>query len=133
MIGRYTILRGAPKASFPAGVRQDTRKHTQHFLAPTPEMVAAVFGARGSARAWGSYAEAYRALLESRYAADPKRFALLATMSKWHDVWLGCSCPSSKNPDVGRCHTILALRFLKQRFPEIDVVLPPGVPLVAET
>lgn len=127
MLGRYTIVRGATRASYPAGIRQDTRKHTRHFLAPTPELVAEVFANRRSATAWDAYADRYRALIDARYTADPARFRLLATMARWHDVWLGCSCPSSKNPDVMRCHTVIALRFMKERFPSIAILLPtPG-------
>ena len=124
MLARYTIVRGVRREALPHGVRQDTRKHTSHFLRPTPEMVSAVFASDGSDAAWAAYASAYRALLEARAVETPKKFDLLAAMSRWHDVYLGCSCPSSKNPDVMRCHTVLALRFMQERYPSIDVRFP---------
>jgi hypothetical protein len=39
-------------------------------------------------------------------------------------VYLGCSCPSRANPDVQRCHTVLALQFMKKKYPKLRVVLP---------
>jgi len=126
VLARYTIVRGARRDSLPKGIRQDTRKHTRHFLRPTPEMVSAVFASDGSEAAWAEYAAQYRALLEARALETPKKFDLLATMSRWHDVFLGCSCPSSKNADVRRCHTVLALRFMKERYPTLDVRFPAG-------
>jgi hypothetical protein len=124
LLARYTIVRGARASSLPAGIRQDTRKHTRHFLRPTPEMVARVFASRGSDAAWAEYARVYRALLEERFAEDRRPFDRLATFARWHDVLLGCSCPSTKNPDVQRCHTVLALRFMKERYPDLDVRFP---------
>ncbi len=125
MLTRYTIIRGARRDALPKGIRQDTRKHTRHFLRPTPEIVSAVFASDGSEAAWAEYAMQYRALLQARALETPKKFDLLATMSRWHDVLLGCSCPSSKNPDVRRCHTVLALRFMLERYPTLDVRFPP--------
>jgi hypothetical protein len=124
LLARYTIVRGARKEALPSGVRQDTRKHTRHFLRPTPELVKAAFASDGSPSAWAEYAAAYRALIEARALEDPAPFDRLATMARWHDVYLGCSCPSSKNPDVRRCHTVHALRFMKERYPDLDVRLP---------
>ena len=40
------------------------------------------------------------------------------------DVYLGCSCPTKTNPDVRRCHTWLALEFIRERCPELDVRFP---------
>lgn len=37
------------------------------------------------------------------------------------DVYLGCSCPTKTNPDVRRCHTWLALEFIRERCPDLDV------------
>ena len=47
-------------------------------------------------------------------------------MAKEKDVFLGCSCPTRKNPDVNRCHTVLALQFMKENFPELEVEFPTG-------
>ena len=32
--------------------------------------------------------------------------------------------PPAKNPDVQRCHTVLALRFMMKRYPQLEVLLP---------
>jgi hypothetical protein len=45
-------------------------------------------------------------------------------MAQFHDVWLGCNCPTAKNPDVRRCHTVLALQFMKERYPALEVRIP---------
>jgi hypothetical protein len=37
---------------------------------------------------------------------------------------LGCSCPTAKNPDVMRCHTVLALRFMRAHYPALDIRYP---------
>lgn len=129
MLARYSIVRGAPASSLPRGIRQDTRKHTRHVLRPSEALVREVFaGAKGSPEAqqaaWARYAAAYRALLEQRFAEDPAAFDRIATFARWHDVYLGCSCPSSKNPDVQRCHTVVALAFMKERYPDLDVRFP---------
>ena len=124
MLARYTMIRGAPAASLPRGERQDTRKHTRHVLRPSPEIVAEVFESAGDEGAWARYATRYRALLEERFAADRAPFDRLARTARWADVYLGCSCPSSKNRDVSRCHTVLALAFMKERYPELDVRMP---------
>lgn len=124
MLARYTIVRGAREGTLPRGIRQDTRKHTRHFLRPTPELVTRVFASDGGEAAWAAYAADYRALLEARALEDQAPFDRLATFARWHDVFLGCSCPSSNNPDVLRCHTVLALRFMKERYPDLDVRLP---------
>lgn len=124
MLARYSIVRGAHASSLPIGIRQDTRKHTRHVLRPTPELVAEVFGSARDDAAWARYATSYRALLEARFAEERAAFDRIATFARWHDVHLGCSCPSSKNPDVLRCHTVLALAFMKERYPDLDVRMP---------
>ena len=45
------------------------------------------------------------------------RKAALAEEAKVSDVYLGCSCPTAKNPDVRRCHTVLALKFMHAHAP----------------
>lgn len=125
MLARYSIVRGARASELPRGIRQDTRKHTRHVLRPTAELVAEVFGGARDAAAWARYATQYRALLEERFAENRAPFDRIATFARWHDVLLGCSCPSSKNPDVQRCHTVIALAFMKERYPDLDVRMPP--------
>jgi uncharacterized protein YeaO (DUF488 family) len=125
MIGRYRIVRGRrpPDEPLPEGIRQDTRKHTRHVLRPETGMVRA-FLAHPDAVAWRRFAVAYRRLLATRHAADPQAFAALADLARQHDVWLGCNCPTAKNPDVQHCHTVLALECLGELFPGLEIVMP---------
>ena len=124
MLARYTIVRGAPASSLPVGIRQDARKHTRHVLRPTAELVESVIGKGASAQGWDEYPRRYRALLEERFVAERKDFDQLAAMARFSDVYIGCNCPTQQQPDVRRCHTTLALRFMKERYPDLDVRLP---------
>lgn len=130
MLSRYQIRRGQPVAALPvdvrAGVRIDTRKHTRHCLRPSAAMVAALLTAPPERRdaAFRAFVRAYRALLRERWQADRRPFDALAELARQRDVFLGCNCPTAGNPDVERCHTVLALRFLRHRYPDLRVVLP---------
>ncbi len=73
---------------------------------------------------WEQFAQDYFELLEDRFQADRVPFDELAQKASEADVSLGCSCPTRKNPDVSHCHTVLALRFMKERYPELEVVFP---------
>ena len=73
---------------------------------------------------WKAFRSAYLDLLERRFAEDPKAFEALAEQARREDVYLGCSCPTKRQPDVRRCHTALALRFFRERFDELEVVEP---------
>lgn len=121
-LGRYRIVRGKRPADdpLPEGLRQDTRKHTRHCCRPEAEQVAAYLAAPGDA-AWGAFAAGYRALLEARFAEDPTPFRAIARAARDEAVWLGCNCPTRKNPDVRRCHTALALSFFAARFPDLEI------------
>jgi hypothetical protein len=110
MLGRYTIVRGAKSASLPRGVRQDTRKHTHHCLRPTAEMVARVLADDATAADWRTFAHDYR--------------ELLAELARGQNVWLGCNCPTAKQPDVKRCHTSLALAFMKRHYRDLEIREP---------
>ena len=125
MLARYRIHRGKRPADdpLPDGVRQDTRKHTRHFLRPDAEAVAE-FLANPDAEAWERFAEHYQNLLTERFEQNPTPFDDLASLAGTEDVHLGCSCPTAKNPDVNHCHTVLALRFFEQHYPDLDVRLP---------
>ncbi len=129
VLGRYTIERGRPLASLPArlrrGLRIDTRKHTRHLLRPEAEAVRAYLEAPGDA-AWRRFAARYRARLRERFRARRADFDALAELARRRDVFLGCSCPTQQNPDPRRCHTALALEFMSQRYPELEVELPGG-------
>jgi len=126
MLARYRISRGKPKPGerLPDGVRQDTRKHTSHCLRPTAAVVGAFLAGPMDAAAWRRFADAYRAVVEERFRVDRGPFDRLAELASEHDVYLGCSCPTQKQPRVDRCHTYLALQFMAQRYPELEVVLP---------
>ena len=128
MLARYWMVRGKrPKNDpLPEGTRMDTRKHTRHFLRPETRMVERVL-ADGSAAAWRDFRGGYLALLKSRFDKDRMPFDELAQSAKSGDVFLGCSCPSRANPDVARCHTVLALSFIKRKYRSLRVVFPKGV------
>jgi len=121
MLARYSIVRGAAASTLPRGIRQDTRKHTHHVLRPTAQMVEEVLSRAGDPAAWHTFATRYRALLEERFAADRTAFDALAELARTHDVYVGCNCPTAKNPDVRRCHTALGLAYMKTRYPDLDV------------
>ncbi|NUP04470.1 MAG: hypothetical protein HOW73_00225 [Polyangiaceae bacterium] len=121
MLARYSMIRGAPASSLPQGIRQDTRKHTRHVLRPDAEMVAKVLAAADDDGAWRRFEKQYRALLEKRFKADRAPFDELAELARQEDVYLGCNCPTAKNPDVRRCHTSLALAFMHDRYPDLKI------------
>lgn len=123
MLARYHIVRGrrSDDDPLPAGVRQDTRKHTRHVLRPSPELVQGLLDDPGS---FDRFARGYRALLEQRFASERSRFDAIAALARECDVYLGCNCPTARQPDVRRCHTVLALAFLRERYPDLVVRLP---------
>lgn len=125
MLGRYHIVRGKrpPDNPLPEGHRQDTRKHTRHVLRPATEDVVRFMENPGET-AWQRLAKNWRRDVEARFAANPAPFEALAELAKAEDVWIGCSCPTAKNPDVRRCHTFLALQFMAERFPDLEIVWP---------
>lgn len=127
MIGRYRMVRGRRPAGepLPEGLRQDTRKHTGHVLRPDAAAVEALL-AELSEDAWQAFAASYRALLEARAQSTPEAFDELARLAREGDLWLGCSCPTARNPDVRHCHTVLALEFMSRRYPDLEVRWPPG-------
>ena len=75
--------------------------------------------------AWRKLRDAYLALLEERFGEDRAKFDKLARLAREQDVFLGCNCPTKKNPRVDRCHTYLALQFMKGKYPKLRVELPP--------
>jgi len=123
MLARYQIVRGRrPEGDvLPEGVRQDTRKHTRHVLRPTASLVQGLLDAPAS---FERFARAYRALLEQRFASERKRFDELAELARQRDVYLGCNCPTARQPDVRHCHTVLALAFLREHYPDLVVRMP---------
>lgn len=127
MLARYKMERRRALADMPAALRaatrMDTRKHTRHCLRPEADAVRAYLAAPGDP-AWQVFERAYIVAVSARYADDRAPFDALAAQAVAGDVFLGCSCPTRANPDVGRCHTVLALRFMKERYPELDVRFP---------
>ena len=125
MLARYRIVRGKRPAGdpLPEGKRIDTRKHRGHLLSPEPAAVQALL-ADPSDAAFGRFKRAYEALLEKRFARNRPAFDELARSAQDADVYLGCNCPTRRIPDVRRCHTVLALHFMKRKYPKLDVRLP---------
>ena len=125
MLVRYKIYRGKlpADAQRPEGIRQDTRKHTRHCLRPPTEIVS-VYLADPSTEAWKKFESSYLRSLEERWEADPTPFDDLVNLATAENVYIGCSCPTVKNPDVKRCHTVLALKFMKERYSALMVEFP---------
>ncbi|HVZ34742.1 MAG TPA: hypothetical protein VG963_20080 [Polyangiaceae bacterium] len=125
MLGRYRIVRGARGSDdpLPEGVRQDTRKHTRHVLRPSAEMVAAFFEQPGEA-GFRRFRSTYLKLLQERFRSQRAEFDALAELAQQRDVFLGCNCPTAKQPDVHHCHTYLALGFLAEHYPGLNVSWP---------
>jgi uncharacterized protein YeaO (DUF488 family) len=121
MLTRYQMKRGVPAARLPRGVRQDTRHHTRHVLRPPPALVRAYLAGELS---WERFARGYREAVAARFAADRAAFDRLAALARTRDVYLGCSCPTKRNPDVRRCHTWLALELMRDAYPDLDVRFP---------
>lgn len=125
MLSRYTMYRG-PRPDddpLPKGIRQDTRKHTRHCLRP-PGAAVNDYLANPNTQAWEKFAQSYRAVLKNRFREQRDDFDKLAELASEGDVYLGCSCPTRKNPDVRQCHTVLALKFMRSKYPDLSVVLP---------
>jgi uncharacterized protein YeaO (DUF488 family) len=125
MLMRYTMYRGKrPEGdSLPDGIRQDTRKHTRHFLRPPGELVVAYLKGDDSVP-WEKFREQYLRCLYERFEEDAAPFQDLAALAGREDVFLGCSCPTKRNPDVNLCHTVLALEFMKGKFPGLPLRFP---------
>jgi hypothetical protein len=73
---------------------------------------------------WRKFRADYLRTVMARFKEDPAPFAELARLALETDVYLGCSCPTKKNPNVMHCHTVLALTFMHGRYGEIAVVMP---------
>jgi hypothetical protein len=107
----------------PDGIRKDTRYATKHVLRPTKEIVEAYLADPTDA-AWKRFRTAYLALLKERLHADRMPFDELAELATDNDVFLGCNCPTQKNPILGRCHTYLALEFMQNNYPSLKIERP---------
>ena len=125
MLSRYTMYRKRPKDAgpLPDGIRKDTRYRTKHILRPTKDIVEAYLDNPTDA-AWRVFKREYQALLNERFRHDRTPFDELAELAQNSDVFLGCNCPTKQNPIPGRCHTYLALAFMQNEYPTLDVVIP---------
>ncbi len=125
MLTRYKIYRGKrpPADPLPAGIRQDTRWRTKHPLRPAQDSSEAYLAAP-TEQAWRTLRAAYLKLLEARFKDDRQSFDRLAELARAEHVYLGCNCPTAKNPRVDHCHTWLALEFMKRKYPDLGVVFP---------
>jgi hypothetical protein len=125
MLARYQIVRGKrpPGAELPDGKRIDVRAHREHVLSPARSEVAALLAEPSDAQ-FARFRCSYIELLERRFAADRSAFDALARVAQDMDVYLGCNCPTRRNPDVQHCHTTLALRFMQRKYPQLRVRLP---------
>jgi len=128
MLSRYQMVRGKrpPDNPLPAGERLDTRKHTHHFLRPETRHVEALI-ADPSEESFRRFERQYLATIANRFEQNRGPFDALAARASEVNVFLGCSCPTSWNSDVRRCHTTLALRFMKKKYPRLRVQMPFGV------
>ena len=125
MLSRYTIYRRRPHDAgpLPQGVRQDTRHRTSHILRPTQAMVE-TYLAEPTTQAFTQFSSAYHKLLADRWKQDQAAFENLAELARHEDVYLGCSCPTKKNPNVRHCHTWMALEFMAKKFSDVEVIFP---------
>ena len=125
MLSRYKMYRGKRPESDPLqnGIRYDTRKHTSHCLRPTI-IIVEEFLADPTDKAWNKFRVNYLAVIRKRFAEDPIPFEHIEKLANEQDVYLGCSCPTTKNPNVLHCHTVLALEFMQATFPQLEVIHP---------
>ncbi len=125
MLARYKMYRGKrpPTDPLPNGIRQDTRHRTKHVLRPGPEMVDDYLESPDDI-AWRRFSRAYRTLLDERFRTDRAPFDRLAELASNEDLHIGCSCPTKANPRVDRCHTFLALEFMKSMYPKLQIEFP---------
>ena len=73
---------------------------------------------------WRVYVKEYLFMIEERFKRDRQPFDKLAELAESKDVYLGCYCPTKKNPSPLHCHTYLALKFMKKKYPDLTVVYP---------
>ena len=125
MLARYKMYRGPRPSSdpLPNGIRQDSRRRTKHPLRPT-ELMVKEYLAVPSEAAWHKFRKAYLNLLTKRFREDSSPFDKLANLAMTKDVFIGCSCPTKTNPRVDRCHTFLALEFMKSKYADLQVEFP---------
>jgi hypothetical protein len=77
-----------------------------------------------SAQVCERFKRGYLDLREQRFAMERARFDELAALAGRADVYLGCNCPTGRQRDVQRCHTVLALGFMRVHYPALLVRFP---------
>jgi hypothetical protein len=93
-------------------------------LRPSAEAVTRYLAGDATAADWQRFERDYLSLLAQRFSEDRQPFDELARLARERDLYLGCNCPTRKNPDVRRCHTVLALGFMKSKYPDLVVEFP---------
>ena len=126
VLARYRIVRGRRPENdpLPDGRRIDIRKHTRHVLRADPERVENLLRDPNDPERVEAFRKAYLQLLQRRFEDDPSEFEEIAEQARDGDVYLGCSCPTKRQPDVRKCHTVLALQFFRERFGDLEVIDP---------
>ncbi|MBK7092877.1 MAG: hypothetical protein IPH59_14355 [bacterium] len=105
------------------GTRLDTRKNHNYVFCPTPEMVEAYFNDM-TPKGWKLFTKNYRRLLQERFETRREEFDKWATVAAESDLFLGCSCPTERNPNLEQCHTWLALEFMQKKYPKLKIEFP---------
>lgn len=123
MLARYRIVRGKRPEDdpLPEGKRYDTRKHTRHVLRPSEAMVEE-FLAEPSEQGFQRFRRSYLEALRRRFNQERAAFDAIADEARQADVYLGCNCPTARQPHVRHCHTWLALEFFDDNYPDLRVV-----------
>ena len=122
MLSRYQISR--QPGPLPDGIRQDSRWRCKNHPLRSTEATVKRYLAAPDEKAWREFRRAYLAELEKRFRKDRTRFDNLAELGRKQDVFIGCNCPTKSNPRVDRCHTWLALEFMKRKYARLRVVFP---------
>ena len=99
-----------------------TTHRTSHCLRPTAKIVNEYLK-HVSEAAWSKYTKQYLPIVQARFEKDRRPFDKLAAMATARDVFLGCYCPTEKNPHPEHCHTYLALLFMKEKYPDLKIDL----------
>lgn len=121
MLSRFQIKRGVNYPRVPGALFKDTRKHVKaHVLAPTKDMVTRYLS-QPTLDTWQWFQREYLLELQKRADERPEEFEELRRLAQTGDYYLGCSCPTPRNPLPCRCHTIVALEFMKERYPDLNV------------
>lgn len=120
MLGRFQIKR---KVAFPrasGSVFKDSRKHTSHVFAPAKELVISYLR-NPTLESWQTFQREYIRILRERLLSMPEKFEGIHRHAESGNYYIGCNCPTRTNPFLCRCHTVLALEFMKETYPDLEV------------